>query len=108
MMEDNRNEFDETKVVLVPEENQFKTNYVAFTPLVVSIVGFISVFCTTVLGWKPFPFTGEEVAQSLSFLLTGIGTVWSWWKNNDATKKAQQRTAVADQVAPKEKKKALK
>lgn len=97
------NQFEEVieVPVVVPEEKDLKFNIKAFTPLVISLVGMISVFCTTVLGWEPLPFTGEEVAEFLSFTVTSVGLLWSWWKNNDATKKAQQRTAVADQVVPK-------
>lgn len=89
------------KVILVPEKNEVKINPKAFAPLIIALVGLIGTFCTSVLGWEPLPFTGEEVAEFISYGVTAVGMIWSWFRNNNVTKKGLQREAVAEQAVPK-------
>lgn len=97
------NEFKETQQVVIPDDNEVKTDYKAFIPLIVAIVGMLSTFATSVLGWEPFPFTSEQVGQSSALLITVIGAVWGWFRNNNVTKYGQKREAVANQAIPKKK-----
>lgn len=96
-------EFKETQQVVVPEDNEVRTDYKAFIPLIVAVVGMLSTFATSVLGWEPFPYTGEEVAQTASLVITVVGAVWGWFRNNNVTKYGQKREAVANQAIPKKK-----
>lgn len=43
-------------------------------------------------GYSPLPFTNEEVELGVSMLVTFVVSLWTWWKNNDITKKARART----------------
>lgn len=97
------NEFKETQQVVVPEDNEVKTDYMSFVPLIVTLVAMLGTFSTTVLGWEPFPFTNDEVAQTATLVITVVGAVWGWFRNNNVTKHGQKREAVANQVIPKKK-----
>lgn len=92
------------KVVTVPKDNEVKTSAKSYIALIIPIVGLISTFCTTILGWEPFPFTDVEIAEILSYVVTVVGTIWAWYRNNNVTKTAQKREAVSDQVIPKKSK----
>lgn len=95
---------DKEKLIVVPDEHEVKVDPMSFVPLIVALVGMISTFCTTVLGWEPLPYSNEEIGQGISMVITVIGTVWSWFRNNNVTKKGLKREAVANQAVPKEKK----
>jgi len=43
-----------------------------------------------VMGWTPFPFSEEQIYEGLSSVATVIVAIYSWWKNNNVTKEAQQ------------------
>lgn len=42
-------------------------------------------------GISPLPFDAEAVELVLSTVITGIISVWAWWKDNDITKSARER-----------------
>lgn len=96
MMEENKQ-----VVVVVPKDTEVKADFKAFIPLIVAVFGMFSTFATSVLGWEPFPFTGEEVGQTASFVITTAGIIWSWFRNNNVTKVGLKREAVANQVVNK-------
>lgn len=43
-------------------------------------------------GYSPLPFNDLELEAGVSMLVTFIVSIWTWWKNNDITKKARART----------------
>ena len=43
----------------------------------------------TVVGKNPLPYSNEEVYAGVTALLTVSVSLWTWWKNNNVTKKAQ-------------------
>lgn len=36
------------------------------------------------------PIDSEAVANFVAFVLTGVASAWSWWKNNSVTKEARK------------------
>ena len=43
-----------------------------------------------VLGWSPLPFSEEEIYKGVSSVAVVAVTVWTWWKNNNITKEAEE------------------
>lgn len=43
-------------------------------------------------GISPLPFTDEEMGVGVSLVITFVISMWSWWKNNDITRRARTRT----------------
>ena len=57
----------------------------AVVRLVAMVISWVSLLLTSQFGWKPFPFTDEQVTMGITLILT-IGTsIWSWYKNNPVT-----------------------
>lgn len=46
------------------------------------------------LGKSDKPIDTERTAQILTTILTAVASVWSWWKNNSFTQKAQEADKV--------------
>lgn len=44
----------------------------------------------TLAGKNPIPFDEAELTEWLTVAAAGLSTLWSWWKNNNITKKAQE------------------
>lgn len=42
----------------------------------------------TIAGKNPLPFTEEEIGTAITYIITVIATIWTWWKNNSFTKEA--------------------
>lgn len=42
-----------------------------------------------VFGWNPLPFSEEQIFEGVSTVATVGVTLWTYWKNNNVTKKAQ-------------------
>jgi len=42
------------------------------------------------LGWNPLPFSEEQIYEGVSSVAVVIMAIYSWWKNNNITKEAQQ------------------
>lgn len=61
----------------------------ALLRLIVPLYGLLNLFLIS-RGFNPLPFSEEEVATVFSGVVTFIGIVWAWWKNNTITKKAQE------------------
>lgn len=41
------------------------------------------------MGWNPLPFSEEEIYTGVSSIATILVAVYTWWKDNPVTKKAQ-------------------
>lgn len=61
----------------------------ALLRLIVPLYGLLNLFLIS-KGLNPIPFSEEEVSTAFSGIVTFIGIVWAWWKNNTVTKKAQE------------------
>ncbi len=48
----------------------------------------------TAMGKNPIPFDESAFTECLSYIITGIAAVWSWWKNNNMTKEAIEGSAL--------------
>ncbi|WP_200411368.1 phage holin [Virgibacillus salexigens] len=46
-----------------------------------------------VYGWDPLPFTEDQVYAGVSTVATVGVSLWTYWKNNNVTKKAQEQEA---------------
>ena len=44
----------------------------------------------TLAGKNPIPFDEAAVTEWLTIAASGLSAIWSWWKNNNITKKAQE------------------
>lgn len=44
----------------------------------------------TAKGLNPIPFDEATVTDVLTQIFAGGAIIWSWWKNNNVTKKAQE------------------
>ncbi|GAQ18044.1 SPP1 family holin [Oceanobacillus picturae] len=60
----------------------------AITRLIVLVVLLVNQALVT-FGWNPLPFSEEEVYEGVSSVATVVVAVYTWWKNNNVTKKAQ-------------------
>jgi len=54
--------------------------------LIIALVNQVLVM----FGITPLPIAEEELYSLFTVLFTIIASVWTWWKNNSFTKKAQE------------------
>lgn len=52
----------------------------------------------TVAGENPIPLDETDLTEWLTVAVAGISAVYSWWKNNNVTKQAQQAQAVLNEL----------
>lgn len=52
----------------------------------------------TVAGKNPIPLDESALTEWLTVAAAGISAVYSWWKNNNVTKQAQQAQAVLNEL----------
>lgn len=98
----------EEKVVAIPDQSQLKADIMSYVPLVITLIGLITSFGTQIFGWDAFPFEAAEIEQGIYLLVTVIGAVWSWFRNNNVTKQGLARESVANQALPKDNQKVVK
>lgn len=48
----------------------------------------------TLAGKNPIPFDEATVTEWLTVAAAGISSIWTWWKNNNVTKKAQEAQTI--------------
>jgi SPP1 family holin len=48
-------------------------------------------------GFNTLPFTEEEVEKFLTYAFTAVMALYTWWKDNDITKKARERKAKIEE-----------
>jgi SPP1 family holin len=65
--------------------------------LVVALVNQALTLC----GKSPLPFADEQIADFVSFAITGAASLWAWWKNNSFTKNAIEADKVLAQLKSK-------
>ena len=52
----------------------------------------------TAKGLNPIPFDESAVTDVLTQLFAAGSIVWSWWKNNNVTKKARAQKEISNQL----------
>lgn len=52
----------------------------------------------TVAGKNPIPLDENALTEWLTVAAAGISAVYSWWKNNNVTKQAQQAQTVLNEL----------
>ncbi|GAB4073657.1 hypothetical protein GCM10028778_11600 [Barrientosiimonas marina] len=60
----------------------------AIIRLVVLAILLINQILTTI-GFDSLPFSQDQIYEGVSSVATVIGTIWTWWKNNNMTPEAQ-------------------
>lgn len=43
-----------------------------------------------IYGWNPLPFSEEQIYEAVSSVAVVAMSIYTWWKNNNVTKEAQQ------------------
>lgn len=52
----------------------------------------------TAKGLNPIPFDEATVTDVLTQVFAGGAIIWSWWKNNNVTKKAQNDKTITSKI----------
>lgn len=60
----------------------------AIIRLLVQVILMINMILTAA-GKNPIPIDESQLTEFLTYFVTGLGTVWIWWKNNNLTEAAQ-------------------
>lgn len=74
-----------------------KSTIVRTVVLIFSLVN----MALTLFGKSPLPFADEAVGEFVSYVLTGVASLWAWWKNNSFTKNAIEADKVLAQLKSK-------
>lgn len=69
----------------------------AFVRLLVALVPAVNIILVA-LGKNPLPYTAEELSVGISAVISVLGTIWAWWKNNNVTIEAQTGQKVVDEM----------
>ena len=71
--------------------------YKAIIRLLVTLVLVINAGLTA-KGLNPIPFDESAVTDVLTQLFAAGSIVWSWWKNNNITKKARAQKEISNKL----------
>lgn len=52
----------------------------------------------TMAGKNPLPFSEDAIYEGITMMLTGIASLWAWWKNNSFTKAAIAGDTMREQM----------
>lgn len=69
---------------------------VAIVRLIAPFYGMLNLILVS-YGLNPMPFTEEEITIAVSAVITFVGTLYVWWKNNNITKEAQEAQRILDE-----------
>ncbi|AAY52925.1 holin [Listeria phage LMTA-94] len=86
--------------VVVPSDDEVKAKFMSYVPLFVTLILFLNTLLAS-LGWEPLAVSQDQLYLIGSSVATVIATVWSWYRNNNVTKKGLKRENIANQVLPK-------
>ena len=67
----------------------------ALTRLVVLAVLLVNQTLIT-LGWSPLPFSEEEIFEGVSAVATAVVAIYTWYRNNNVSKEAQEAQKILD------------
>lgn len=68
-------------------EEKLKVSVGTWVRTIALLVVFVNQLLA-IYGKSPIPFNEEQVELVVSTILTGVVSLWTWWKNNSFTKKA--------------------
>lgn len=51
-----------------------------------------------VLGYNPLPFSEDQIYEGVSSVATVVMALYTWWKNNNVTKEAQEAQEYLDEL----------
>lgn len=74
----------------------------AITRLVVLLILLANQFLVT-FGWNPLPFSEEQIYEAVSVVATVVMAIYTWYKNNNVTKEAEQAQKQLDRLKGKAK-----
>lgn len=57
----------------------------AYIRLGVAGIAFLNLMLTTSFGWKPFPYSEDQIYNGLSILFMVVTTLWTWFKDSPVT-----------------------
>lgn len=57
----------------------------AIIRLIITVIILLNAFLAS-KGIAPIPFDETAFAEGAFYVLSGLATVWIWWKNNNVTK----------------------
>lgn len=63
-----------------------KQAYVRLSVLIILLVNQSFI----VMGWDPLPFNEEQIYEGVSSVATVAMAIYTWYKNNNVTKEAEQ------------------
>lgn len=69
----------------------------ALIRLIVALVPAINIILVY-FNKSPLPFSEDEINVALSAVVSFIGILWSWWKNNNITFEAQTSQKLLDSM----------
>lgn len=69
----------------------------ALIRLIVALVPAINIILVY-FNKSPLPFSEDEINVALSAVVSFLGILWSWWKNNNITFEAQTSQKFLDQL----------
>lgn len=100
--------YGRTEVVEVPTDAEVRPETLReqvkpFIPLITMLVGMLLSFITDTLGYEELPYTSTQIVEGIGLILSVVGGLWSWYKNNDVSTEARKRTNISEQVIPKRK-----
>jgi len=64
---------------------------------VILIIALVNQFLVS-FGKSPLPIADEQIETLISTAFTIIASVWAWWKDNDVTRKARERTEILKEM----------
>ena len=74
----------------------------AIVRLIVLVILLINQTLIT-LGWSPLPFSEEQIYEAVSSVALVVTAVYTWYKNNNVTKEAQETQILLDYKKAKKK-----
>lgn len=78
-------------------KNMNKELSMAIIRLIITAVLMVNA-ALTAKGMNPIPFDETAFTEWATYIVTGLSTIWAWWKNNNVTKTAQEAQAYLDAI----------
>lgn len=74
-----------------------KTNGRAKAFVRLAVMAVLTINSALVLAGKnPIPFDEATFTEVLTYVVTGVSIIWTWWKNNNVTKEHCEKQGLAD------------
>lgn len=70
----------------------------AYIRLGVAGIAFLNLMLTTYFGWKPFPYSEDQIYNGLSIIFMIVTTLWTWFKDAPVTSYGKAKDEAGRQV----------